>query len=124
MKSIIKESIIKKAIEEAKNSNFYPYHGCVIFKGSKIISIGNNQIRYCNKLNIKYKKWINSLHAEQKAIIFSKKDVKRCSLLVIRINREGELKYSKPCVVCRQFINDMGISKVFYSNKNGEIVQL
>ena len=119
----LKQNIIEKAIEEAKISKCYPQHGCVIFKGSRIITTGFNEIRYCNRLNYKYRKWINSLHAEQKAILFSKNDLKRCSLLVIRLNAHGELKYSKPCKVCQGLIANVGINKVYYSDKNGSIVQ-
>jgi len=109
-------NILKTAIKEAYKSNHRQRHGCVIFKGSKIISVGFNEIRYCSRLDEKYKKWINSLHAEQKTILFSDCSLKRCSLLVVRINRKGNLRNSKPCRVCMGLIKDVGISKVYYSN--------
>jgi deoxycytidylate deaminase len=115
------DNIVKIAIKEAEKSNFKHRHGCVIFKNSKIISTGFNEIRHCWKLDRKYKKWVNSLHAEQKAIIFSETSLRRCSLLVVRINKKGNLVNSKPCKLCIGFITDVGISKVYYSDCFGSI---
>jgi len=118
---MVHEIIIKAAIKEAEKSNFKHRHGCIIFKGSKIVSAGFNEIRYCQRLERKYRKWVNSLHAEQKAIIFSESSLKRCSLLVIRINNHGVLMNSKPCKLCSGLINEVGISNVYYSDKFGTI---
>jgi len=117
-------SILKTAIKQAERSNFKHRHGCVVFKGSKIISIGFNEIRHCWKLDKKYKRWVNSLHAEQKAIIFSNCNLKRSSLLVVRINKNGKLVNSKPCNLCLGIINDVGISNVYFSDNSGEIIEL
>lgn len=111
-------------IKEAEKSNFKHKHGCVVFKGSKIISTGYNEIRHCWKLDKKYKKWINSLHAEQKTIIFSETSLKRCSLLVIRINNNKGLINSKPCKLCMGLIRDVGISRVYYSDSCGNIREI
>jgi len=116
--------LIKIAIKEAEKSNFKHRHGCVIFKGSKIIATGYNEIRHCQRLDRKYKRWVNSLHAEQKTIIFSDVSVKRCSLLVIRINNKGKLCNSKPCRLCMGLINDVGISKVYYSDSDGVVQEI
>ena len=78
-------------------------------------------MRYCKKLDKRYRKWINSLHAEQKTILFTQKNLKRCSILVVRINKEDKLIYSKPCKLCWCLIIDSGISKIYYSDKDGEI---
>ena len=118
------DSIVRVAIKEAKKSNFKHKHGCVIFKGNRIIASGYNEIRHCSKLNKKYRKWINSLHAEQKTILFSQTPLKRCSLLVIRINNNYDLMASKPCKMCQSLISDVGITKVYFSNRNREIQML
>lgn len=118
------DNIVKIAIKEAEKSNFKHRHGCVIFKGSKIISSGYNELRHCWKLDNKYKKWKNSLHAEQKTIIFSETSLKRCSLLVVRINKNGQLVNSQPCRICMGLIKDVGISKIYYSDKDGNIQKI
>ncbi len=119
-----KKHMITLATELAKKVEFNVRHGCVIFKGNRVISTGYNQIRYCNKLDKKYRKWINSLHAEQKAIIFSNDDLRRCSILVVRLNNNNELKNSRPCSKCLGLIKDVGIRNIYYSNNDGQIEKL
>jgi len=116
--------IIKYAIQEAQKSEFKFRHGCVIFKGSKIISTGYNEVRYCKRLDYRYKKWINSLHAEQRTILFTNANIKRCSILVVRINKNNKLVNSKPCKVCQSLMQDVGITKIHYSDKDGQIQML
>jgi deoxycytidylate deaminase len=121
---MINSSMVKTAIREAQKSNFHHRHGCVIFNGARVINVGFNEIRYCSKLNKKYRKWINSFHAEQKTILFAQAPVKRCSLLIIRINKNNQLVNSKPCKMCQSLIADVGITKVYYSDKLGQIQML
>jgi len=118
---LISNSVLKAAIGQAQKSNFHHRHGCVIFKNNKIVSVGYNEMRYCKKLDKRYRKWINSLHAEQKTILFTQKNLKRCSILVVRINKEDKLIYSKPCKLCQCLISDSGIGKIYYADKDGEI---
>lgn len=118
----MKQYFIEKAIAEAKKSEFKQRHGCIIFKGNRILSTGFNEIRYCSRLEPKYKKWINSLHSEQMAILFSRFDLLRCSILVVRLNYKDQLVNSKPCPVCTGLINEVGIQKIYYSDNDGNIV--
>lgn len=118
---MIRQYFIDRAIQEAKKSHHKSRHGCIIFKGSRILSTGFNQLRHCSKLDKKYLKWVGSLHAEQATILFNQSDLKRSSLLVIRLNNMGQLMYSKPCKVCEALIRDVGITKIYYSGKGGVI---
>lgn len=119
---MIKEQLLNRAISEAKKSNFKQRHGCVIFKGNRILSSGYNEIRYCNRIHSKYRKWLESgIHAEQKAILYGNYNYHRCSLLVVRLNHKNELVNSKPCPVCTKMIQDMGIKNVYYSDETGYI---
>lgn len=45
-----------------------------------------------------------------------------CDLLVIRIDRNGNLQNSKPCSECVQLLKQHCINRVYYSNSLGEIV--
>jgi len=122
---MIRKSLVELAIHLAEKSVCHKQrHGCVIFKNKYILSTGYNQKRYCKDLDSQYKNWIDSLHAEQKAIIFSQYSLKRSSLLVVRLNRNNKLVYSKPCSVCLNLIKKIGISKVFFSNQEGDIEEL
>lgn len=115
--------ILKLALEEAESSSNYPYRiGAVIFKGSRIISSGHNQIR-SNSISKKYKIFEESLHAEQDALLgIDWLKLKGCSICVVRLNYSGSLSMGKPCNMCYSALKFVGIKKIYYSNYNGEIV--
>ena len=51
---------------------------------------------------------------------------KTLNLLVIRINKNGDLKNSKPCFKCITHLNRIPgykINKIYYSNENGQIIE-
>lgn len=49
------------------------------------------------------------------------KNKKKYSLLVIRLNNSNQLINSKPCSMCINMMIMYGISKVYYSNSDGNI---
>lgn len=117
--------IINRAIAEANKSTYNVRLGCVIFKGSRIISSAHNSIRCCSSINKRYRKWENSLHAEQAAILKAGNwdNLKGCSLLVLKVSKKEKLlSNAKPCKFCMATIKFVGIKNVYYSNENGEIV--
>jgi deoxycytidylate deaminase len=109
---------IKVAINESKKSDYKVKLGAVIFDKKKIISIGYNSLRNYRKLHPKYQAWKGSIHAEIDAILKSRKDLKGCTMIVIRINNSDELRMAKPCKKCMKYIRDVGIKKIIYSISN------
>ena len=129
----LKVSVIRRCISVAEKSNFVklnwkkqPFRiGAIIFKGNSILGEGNNSIRSCSKIKNKYKRFIQSLHAEQHAIISVKnrKKIRGASILIIRINNNGELRMARPCDMCMGFIKYVGIKNIYYSTNSGEIIK-
>jgi deoxycytidylate deaminase len=117
------ERIIEIARNQANNSTHKNKVGAVIFDKKGIISIGYNQMRSVKHNTKKFIKWPSSIHAEVDCIIKSKTNLKGKSLLVIRLNKLGELRLSKPCAHCQMYIEHVGISKVYYSTNEGEIIE-
>ena len=114
--------ILKKAIELAESSTSRYRVGAVIFKGSRILGVGNNELRFCSRIPAQYKNYNQSLHAEQAAILDTPRNsLKGSSILVVRITKRGELKMAKPCKMCSTFIDYVEIKNIFYSNWEGEI---
>ena len=115
--------VLKRAIETAEKSNYYPFRvGAVLFKGNKIFVDGRNSIRCCK--NLKKKNW-NSVHAEQHAILnMGEENCKGLSLLVIRLNLSNNIRLAKPCEMCEDFIRQVGIKRVYYSNNDGTISKM
>ena len=119
------EGIIKKAIEECEQSTYKLALGAVIFKGNRILSSGHNEIR-SSSISNKYKKFKNSLHAEQAAVLnIDWRRLKGASILVLKLSKvQKKLSNAKPCDMCLQLLKTIGIKKIYYSNQYGEIVKL
>ncbi len=120
---MILQKLIKLARNEAGKSSHKAKVGAVIF-GRTIISTGHNQIRSVRSITKKFIKWPNSIHAEINAIIKSKVSLKGKSILVIRINKKGNLRLAKPCQHCQMYIDHVGITNVFYSTNDENVEQL
>ena len=114
--------ILRRAYKEAKDSDYEQCIGAVIFKGKRIISSGRNGSRHC-RIHPKYQDYPNSLHAEQDALIgMDWNSVRGCSILVIRVNPSDGFAESRPCEKCYDLLKFVGIKKVYYSDRNGDIV--
>jgi deoxycytidylate deaminase len=90
-------------------------HGAVIIFRGKIIGRGYN--KYCLK-----DKLLNrfSIHAEVSAIQDALRkssidDLKKSTLVIVRINNNYETLNSFPCGNCRKYIEDKGIKCIYYS---------
>lgn len=109
---------VEQAMEEAKKSPMAQKHGCVIVHKNKLVSAGHNTVAE--------RFGAYSVHAEVNALlkarkILNKGELKQCKLFVVRIGSDGmdnPLKYSKPCKICRDFIDRAGIKLVFYSTSD------
>ena len=116
-------SIIKACVDEANKSTYKVKVGAVVFKGKRIIARGHNGVRSSSIKN-KYKNYINSLHAEQSALLGLDWDtLGGYSILVLRVSDAGKLCNSKPCRMCSQLLKHVGIRNIYYSTVSGEIVK-
>ena len=102
-------SFISQARKRARQSNYNFRHGAVIVKGGRVLASGFNIAN-----TRKY------IHAEIAAIANSPQTA-NCTLVVVRILKNGTLSMSRPCEKCWNAINKAGISKVIFSNWGGEI---
>lgn len=74
-----------------------------------------------------------TIHAEMNALkellfnsgkTFSSENVRKFSkysIVVLRVNKKGELLNSKPCLHCLTTLKSFNINKVYYSNNDGKI---
>jgi len=117
------DHIIRAAIKTAKETeglrNFKL--GAVLFDKGVIINAKGN----CTKTHPglrHYTPW-PVLHAESRCILSHGLD--NCDgleLLVVRINKTGNVTMARPCDVCGELIKDVGIKRVWYSDWEGRIV--
>lgn len=128
-----------KEIAFAFDKNFFPgrnlHLSFLIYKGG-IISIGQNS-KKTHPINLKNRK-INKngvdisnfkgICSEWSAISKLKNltniPAHKCSLINIRINKNNEIKMSRPCNGCLKLIAFFNINNVFYSNEKGSFERL
>jgi deoxycytidylate deaminase len=81
----------------------------LIFKGSKIISVGYNRRKFSKHERLGYRfTW----HAEISALLKAGKRARGCVMYVIRILKNGQIAKSLPCKICKVHIRRAGIVKV------------
>lgn len=119
----VSPNILNQAIEEAQRSDHKQRVSAVIFKGKRVIAVAHNAVR-SNKIPYKFKNFLESSHAECQAIIKARRGLKGYDILVIRLNRSGDLMLAKPCEFCQDFIDFVGIRNTFFSINSGEIFKL
>jgi len=123
----LKSGYLKKAIEEAENSdirnNFN--HGAVIFNNSQFFGSGNNRFRHVGFIPSRYLNYRDSLHAEISAIrnVPNWECLKGASILIIRIDKQGNLRMARPCSKCTKSLKHFGFSTVYYSTQEGLIIK-
>ena len=122
---MISSGIIKRCLEECEKSQYRFHIGAVIFNSKRIISSGHNGIRSSANIKNKYKKFENSLHAEQAALMnIDWNKVKGCSILVLKLSKtKKQLSNAKACNMCMTILHHVGIKDIYYSNEYGEIVK-
>jgi tRNA(Arg) A34 adenosine deaminase TadA len=107
------DRIVDILFDVAEMSVMLQRHACALIMGGKIRAISENTDG---------KPFAN--HSEMNAIsnyLAKNKPntLTRCTLVIIRINRQGEICDSKPCSECIKYLKHYHIKKIFYSGKNG-----
>jgi deoxycytidylate deaminase len=96
---------------------------CVLLRKGRIVIRSTNvfgkthpmQSRLADRVGQPYRV---SLHAELRALLNPK--AATCDTLVVgRVNRQGDLCLARPCPVCQLAISESGIKHVYYSTDSG-----
>jgi deoxycytidylate deaminase len=116
-------AVLSKLKKVAMNNGEVFHLAAILFRGKRIVKVGTNSNKTHPKFVRMNKDGTESaeLHAEMSVIRFAKPGD---TLLVVRYNAIGELSMSKPCIHCQKFIKESGISKVEYTDWNGDIKDL
>lgn len=101
-----------------KSTHHQHHHACLIFKKSRLISTGYNQLKTHTKSLHPFK----SLHAETHAIINAGDiDLKGCTAFIYRERRDGTMGNSRCCPSCEESLRTVGITDIIYSTEDGLI---
>ena len=116
---------ISFAQKVAEQSNYGKFrHGAILVKGSSIRNVACNKHRHCGfgKRFRDYNDGDPTLHAELGAILGVDRSITQGSTIyVVRINREGLPRMSKPCTMCESAMKHVGVKRVVYTERDGRI---
>ena len=129
------QKIIKKAYENWEpNSLVRCYHYCAAFDGTRMIEFAQNNpikmsttaFRIGKRFNIP--KYLEYPYVHSESHLISKLLDRynsidpNWSICVLRINRQGLILGSKPCVNCSKLLKAVGLTNVYYSDDDGNFV--
>ena len=114
---------INIGINYLSKSILHHKHCAMCILGGKIKSIGFNypDNKHIIKIKNNYIKYCYTRHAEINAIfnLPTNTNYRRVKLIILREN----MKMSKPCSLCHNVLNKLGIHKIYYS-ENGKLKRL
>jgi len=94
---------INMAIKIANKGKDNHRHGCILVKGSNVVSRGKNS-------------YDNGMHAEESCLNKCKPDnLDGTTLYVVRLRRNQPVGMSAPCKNCFKYIKNSGIKRVVYT---------
>ena len=101
-------------------------HIAFLIRCGKIIHIGTNSCKsHPETLKYAYKDHQKvGIHAELNVCMKSgKENLKDYSMVVLRVDRKGNLANSRPCCGCQSVVKQFNVGEVWYSDAKGEIVK-
>lgn len=120
-------SLLPKAKQERNTKNKF-FHFAFGYRKNKLLAIGQNNPEKTHTQAVMLARRFNTelehpfLHAETDLIsrLWGKYYIDNSlRMVIIRLNKRGELRCSKPCERCDQIIKSLGINKVWWSDVNG-----
>lgn len=120
-------SLLPKA-KNARNSKNKFFHFAFGFKKNKLLAIGQNNPEKTHPQALILAKRFNTdtehpyLHAETDLIsrLWGKHYIDNTlRMVVIRLNKRGQLRCSKPCDQCTQILEALDITKIWWSDNDG-----
>lgn len=109
-----------KAAEKAAMLSTSPCHrvGAALFRGNKLISIGFNSTKSHPRSST-----LDGMHHAEFACLMGlwKYSIVGSVVFVLRLTRANRKGISKPCPECHKLLEMLGVKKVFYINKAGDV---
>lgn len=108
--------ILRRASVMAELSTCNQRHAAVVIKGGRTLGVGINTTR--NDPNIVDNPKVDAAtHAEVAAVraCGDPTNLRGATIYVARAGRNGKSMMSKPCPLCQDFLDNLGIKKVVYT---------
>ena len=127
----MRQKLIKRAIQIAQNlcpvnKEMRASHIAFLIKSNKIEKIGINKRRTHPEISKHpYHEGHVGIHAELDCLLkIDKEDLSSYKMLVLRIDRNENLTMSKPCSGCQSVLSQFNLKEIWYSDRNGNIIQM
>jgi len=95
-------------------------HVAALFMKKRMLSLGVNKTKThplsFQLSGLQHKKY---LHAEVDCLKNIEDNLRKCTLYVVRADRNGELAQSKPCKFCSAYIKEKGVGRVVHTINGG-----
>lgn len=120
-------SLLPQAKEERQTKNKF-FHFAFAYKRNKLLAMGQNNPEKTHTKALMLAKRFNTeleyphFHAETDLIsrLWGKYYIdSNLRMVIVRLNKRGELRCSQPCKRCSTIIQSLGITKVWWSIDNG-----
>ena len=99
-------------------------HGAVLVKGGNIINAAHNKWSYSSfgKRFRERDKGISTLHAELAAVLNLDRSITQgTDIYVVRVDKAGEFKMSKPCSMCEAALKHVGVKRIYYTTDDSSL---
>ena len=115
--------LAKRISQQSQHDHFR--HGAVLVKGGAVLNASCNKDQY-KKFGNRFRDTHNyghaTLHAELGCILgLSRSVTEGSTMYVVRTNRAGSFRMSKPCDMCESALRYCGVKKVVYTT--GDLVR-
>jgi len=120
-------SLLPKAKEVRDSKNKF-FHFAFGYRKNKLLAIGQNNPEKTHTQALFLAKRFNTdlkypyLHAETDLIsrLWGKHYIDgNMKMVIVRLNKRGELRNSKPCSRCSKIIKALGIKEIYWSTDDG-----
>lgn len=111
--------ILDIAKKTAKNSEHDCFkHGAVLIKGGSVLNVAYNKQQF-NRFGNRFRDRScghATHHAELGAVLGLDKNLTQgATIYVVRVNKEGVFRNSKPCDMCHEVLKFVGVKKAIYT---------
>lgn len=120
-------TLLPKAKQNRSTKNKF-FHFAFAYRKNKLIAIGQNNPEKTHTQALMLSQRFNTelehpyLHAETDLIsrLWGKYYIDNSmKMVIVRLNKRGQLRCSKPCEKCDQIIRGLGLTKVWWSTDHG-----
>jgi deoxycytidylate deaminase len=114
-------ALAKRVATQSEHDHFK--HGAVLVRGGSVINTACNKDQY-KRFGNRFRNTRTcghaTYHAELGCVLgLDKSTTQGATLYVVRTNRAGTFRMSKPCQMCEEVLRFCGIKRVVYTTGNG-----